>query len=124
MLAALVCVNEYDSARGPIMIDPERRDIVQNEYLRRADRVDGQLRAVELAKFRWSRNRGRRSTRPSDPGGPRGRFWPIQIPDAPDFGEESGLDQRPKVSTYTGRQPFHPWAGHDGWRVIISGRWY
>jgi branched-chain amino acid transport system substrate-binding protein len=38
----------YDSPRGPIMIDPETRDIVQNEYLRKVERVDGQLRNVEL----------------------------------------------------------------------------
>jgi branched-chain amino acid transport system substrate-binding protein len=37
-----------DSPRGPIMIDPETRDIVQNEYLRRVDKVDGQLRNTEL----------------------------------------------------------------------------
>jgi len=37
---------KYDSPRGPIMIDPETRDIVQNEYLRRVEKVDGQLRNV------------------------------------------------------------------------------
>jgi branched-chain amino acid transport system substrate-binding protein len=39
---------KYDSPRGPIMIDPDTRDIVQNEYLRRVDLVDGQLRNTEL----------------------------------------------------------------------------
>jgi branched-chain amino acid transport system substrate-binding protein len=39
---------KYDSPRGPIMIDPETRDIVQNEYLRRVDKVDGQLRNTEI----------------------------------------------------------------------------
>jgi branched-chain amino acid transport system substrate-binding protein len=39
---------KYDSARGPIMIDPETRDIVQNEYLRRVEKVGGQLRNVEI----------------------------------------------------------------------------
>lgn len=39
----------YDSPRGPIMIDPDTRDIVQNEYLRRVDKVDGQLRNTEIA---------------------------------------------------------------------------
>jgi branched-chain amino acid transport system substrate-binding protein len=38
---------KYDSARGPIMIDPDTRDIVQNEYLRRIEKIDGQLRNVE-----------------------------------------------------------------------------
>ena len=39
---------KYDSPRGPIMIDPETRDIVQNEYLRRVDKVNGQLQNTEL----------------------------------------------------------------------------
>jgi len=38
----------FASPRGPISIDPETRDIVQNEYLRRVDKVDGQLRNTEL----------------------------------------------------------------------------
>jgi branched-chain amino acid transport system substrate-binding protein len=37
-----------DSPRGPIMIDPETRDIVQNEYMRRIEKVDGQLANVEF----------------------------------------------------------------------------
>ncbi len=41
----------YASPRGPIAIDPETRDIVQNEYLRRVDKVDGQLRNVEIETF-------------------------------------------------------------------------
>jgi len=39
---------KYDSARGPIMIDPDTRDIVQNEYLRRVERVNGHLVNTEL----------------------------------------------------------------------------
>ena len=39
---------KYDSPRGPSMIDPETRDIVQNEYLRRVDKVDGKNRNTEL----------------------------------------------------------------------------
>jgi branched-chain amino acid transport system substrate-binding protein len=39
---------KHESPRGPIMIDPETRDIVQNEYLRRVDKVDGQLRNTEI----------------------------------------------------------------------------
>jgi branched-chain amino acid transport system substrate-binding protein len=39
---------KFDSPRGPIMIDPETRDIVQNEYLRRVERVNGHLFNVEL----------------------------------------------------------------------------
>ena len=37
-----------NSPRGPISIDPETRDIVQNEYLREVRRVDGELANVEL----------------------------------------------------------------------------
>ncbi|OAI51308.1 branched-chain amino acid ABC transporter substrate-binding protein [Betaproteobacteria bacterium SCGC AG-212-J23] len=37
-----------NSPRGPISIDPETRDIVQNEYLREVKRVGGQLANVEL----------------------------------------------------------------------------
>ena len=37
-----------DSPRGPIMIDPETRDIVQNEYLRRIEKVNGELANVEF----------------------------------------------------------------------------
>jgi branched-chain amino acid transport system substrate-binding protein len=36
------------SPRGPIMIDPQTRDIVQNEYLRRIEKVNGQLANVEF----------------------------------------------------------------------------
>jgi branched-chain amino acid transport system substrate-binding protein len=39
---------KHDSPRGPIMIDPETRDIVQNEYLRRVEKVDGKLRNIEF----------------------------------------------------------------------------
>ena len=37
-----------DSPRGPISIDPETRDIVQNEYLREVRKVNGQLENVEI----------------------------------------------------------------------------
>ena len=37
-----------NSPRGPISIDPETRDIVQNMYLREVKRVGGQLANVEL----------------------------------------------------------------------------
>ena len=38
-----------DNLRGPIMIDPETRDIVQNIYLRRVNRQDRKLAKVEFA---------------------------------------------------------------------------
>ncbi len=37
-----------NSPRGPIMIDPETRDIVQNVYIRRAEMLDGKLANVEF----------------------------------------------------------------------------
>jgi branched-chain amino acid transport system substrate-binding protein len=37
-----------DSPRGPISIDPETRDIVQNEYLREVRKVGGKLENVEI----------------------------------------------------------------------------
>jgi len=39
------------SPRGPIMIDPETRDIVQNVYIRRVEKVDGLLYNVEFDKY-------------------------------------------------------------------------
>jgi branched-chain amino acid transport system substrate-binding protein len=38
-----------DSPRGPISVDPETRDIVQNVYMRRVEKVDGKLANVEFA---------------------------------------------------------------------------
>jgi branched-chain amino acid transport system substrate-binding protein len=40
-----------DSPRGPIAIDPETRDIVQNIYIRKVDKVDGKLANVEMVTF-------------------------------------------------------------------------
>ncbi len=37
-----------NSPRGPISIDPETRDIVQNEYLREVRKVDGKVANVEI----------------------------------------------------------------------------
>jgi branched-chain amino acid transport system substrate-binding protein len=39
------------SPRGPIMIDPETRDIVQTVYIRRVERVDGLLYNIEFDKY-------------------------------------------------------------------------
>jgi len=37
-----------DSPRGPMRIDPETRDVIQNIYIRRVEKVDGELRNVEF----------------------------------------------------------------------------
>src|SRR6266581_1529383 len=38
-----------DSPRGPVEIDPNTRDVVQNIYIRRAEKVGGKLANVEIA---------------------------------------------------------------------------
>jgi branched-chain amino acid transport system substrate-binding protein len=41
----------WESPRGPISIDPETRDIVQNVYMRKVEKVDGELYNVEFETF-------------------------------------------------------------------------
>jgi branched-chain amino acid transport system substrate-binding protein len=41
----------WESPRGPISIDPETRDIVQNIYMRKVEKLDGELYNVEFATF-------------------------------------------------------------------------
>ncbi len=48
---ALVRGMKIESARGPIMIDPQTRDIVQNIYIRRVDKVDGKYQNTEIATY-------------------------------------------------------------------------
>ncbi len=38
----------WESPRGPISIDPETRDIIQNVYIRKVEKVDGRLYNVEF----------------------------------------------------------------------------
>ncbi|TFL15149.1 ABC transporter substrate-binding protein [Pusillimonas caeni] len=42
----------WTSPRGPVSIDPETRDIVQNVYIRRSEMVDGQIYNVEFETFK------------------------------------------------------------------------
>jgi len=42
---------KWESPRGPISIDPDTRDIVQNIYIRKVEKVDGELYNVEFATF-------------------------------------------------------------------------
>jgi branched-chain amino acid transport system substrate-binding protein len=42
---------KWESPRGPISIDPETRDIVQNIYIRKVEKVDGELYNVEFQTF-------------------------------------------------------------------------
>jgi branched-chain amino acid transport system substrate-binding protein len=41
----------WESPRGPISIDPETRDIIQNIYIRNVEKKNGQLYNVEFATF-------------------------------------------------------------------------
>ena len=50
-LIAAIKGMQWESPRGPIGIDPETRDIVQNVYIRRVEKVDGRLVNVEIAEI-------------------------------------------------------------------------
>ena len=39
---------QWVSPRGPVQIDPDTRDIIQNEYIRKAERVNGVVQNVEF----------------------------------------------------------------------------
>jgi len=41
----------WESPRGPISIDPETRDIIQNIYLGKVEKVHGELWNVQFATF-------------------------------------------------------------------------
>jgi branched-chain amino acid transport system substrate-binding protein len=42
---------KWESPRGPISIDPDTRDIIQNIYIRKVEKKDGRLYNVEFATF-------------------------------------------------------------------------
>ena len=48
-----------ESPRGPISIDAETRDIVQNVYIREVKKVDGELYNVEFATFEAVKDPGK-----------------------------------------------------------------
>jgi branched-chain amino acid transport system substrate-binding protein len=50
MMAAMKGM-KWESPRGPISIDPETRDIVQNIYMRKVEKVNGELFNVEFATY-------------------------------------------------------------------------
>ena len=43
---------KWESPRGPIEIDPETRDIIQNIYMRKVEKKNGQLYNVEFETFK------------------------------------------------------------------------
>jgi len=49
----------WESPRGPISIDPETRDIVQNIYIRKVERVKGELYNVEFETFKDVKDAGK-----------------------------------------------------------------
>ncbi len=49
----------WESPRGPISIDPETRDIVQNVYIRKVEKVNGQLYNVEFETFKDVKDPGK-----------------------------------------------------------------
>ena len=50
-LIAAVKGLKWESPRGPVSIDPETRDIINTVYIRRVEKVNGQVRNVEILKF-------------------------------------------------------------------------
>jgi branched-chain amino acid transport system substrate-binding protein len=50
---------KWESPRGPIEIDPETRDIVQTVYIRRVDKVGGELQNIEIDKMENVKDPGR-----------------------------------------------------------------
>jgi branched-chain amino acid transport system substrate-binding protein len=48
---ALVRGMKFESPRGPIEIDPQTREIIQNIYIRRVDKVNGVLQNTEIATY-------------------------------------------------------------------------
>jgi branched-chain amino acid transport system substrate-binding protein len=50
---------KWESPRGPISIDPDTRDIVQNIYIRKVEKVNGQLYNTEFATFEAVKDPGK-----------------------------------------------------------------
>ena len=50
---------KWESPRGPISIDPDTRDIIQNVYIRKVEKKDGQLWNVEFQTFEAVKDSGK-----------------------------------------------------------------
>jgi branched-chain amino acid transport system substrate-binding protein len=50
-MIAAIKGSKWESPRGSMEIDPRTRDVVQNEYIRRVERVNGQLANVEFETY-------------------------------------------------------------------------
>jgi branched-chain amino acid transport system substrate-binding protein len=42
---------KWESPRGPISIDPDTRDIIQNVYIREVQKINGRTQNVEIDKI-------------------------------------------------------------------------
>ncbi|HET9644804.1 MAG TPA: ABC transporter substrate-binding protein [Burkholderiaceae bacterium] len=51
----------FESPRGPLLIDPQTRDVVHNIYIRRVERVGGELYNVEFETFKDVKDPGKSS---------------------------------------------------------------
>jgi len=49
----------WESPRGPVSIDPETRDIVQNIYIRKVEKLDGELYNIEFQTFNAVKDPGK-----------------------------------------------------------------
>src|SRR4051794_887932 len=59
LLVAAMKGMAWESPRGPISIDPETRDIVQNIYIRKVEKVNGELYNVEFETFEAVKDLGK-----------------------------------------------------------------
>jgi branched-chain amino acid transport system substrate-binding protein len=50
-LMAALAGSKWESPRGPMSIDPETRDVVQNIYIRRVEKIGGELYNTEFETF-------------------------------------------------------------------------
>jgi branched-chain amino acid transport system substrate-binding protein len=50
---------KWESPRGPVQIDPQTRDIIQNEYIRKLEKVDGVAQNVEFFTFKDVKDPGK-----------------------------------------------------------------
>jgi branched-chain amino acid transport system substrate-binding protein len=54
----------WESPRGPMMIDPETRDVVHNIYISKVERVNGELYNVEFATFPMMKDPAKAAAKP------------------------------------------------------------
>jgi branched-chain amino acid transport system substrate-binding protein len=57
-LLAAMKGQSFESPRGPVTLDPKTRDFIQNIYVRKVERVNGQLYNVEFDTIEHVLNTG------------------------------------------------------------------